>query len=288
MEISENIKIGIAGYGVFGSQFVAWLGQKAPEIQIGYIVEPNRHKRDLLKKMGFICFENIYDAPRDLLKQVGILVDCSPRGQGILNKPHYEDVGLQAIFQNGEEDKSVGSLFYPGLSENIKDGFLRIPLCSGMAAIKVVKVVRKYAECKYVTGLHCKVSNTAIMLTMNYLDSNLQIKELLGTEARMNVIYLRGEPYNNNFAYHGMLDLELDKKISLDQLFLEFADTSNLTAVENQNIDNIAYPKTDLTLVIKESVYMRGNRLSLSTMSFTPDINFPINLEAIKFLHSRS
>jgi len=159
---------------------------------------------------------------------VSLIVDCSTRGEGIVNKESYEELGISAIFQNGEEEKDIGEIFYPGLSFwKKKPRYLKIPLCSGLAAIKVAKVIKQIANIKYLYGFHCKVSNTARMLTMNYEDSNYQIHKLLGIDSNMGVIYLRGEPARGIFSYHGWLEIEMDRVVVLDKVLDLFSKRTN-------------------------------------------------------------
>lgn len=283
--MKNQINIIISGYGVFGSQFLEWLKINGRNICVLCIIEPNRHKRDLIKKLGYAAYENIYDIPTNMINETRTIVDCSPRGVGLQNKKDYLELNLPAIFQNGEEDQNIGSLYYPGLVDWAKPPrYLKIPLCSGIAAIKIAKCINKLTKVNYITGYHGKVTNTARMLTMDYLDSNIQIGKLLGIESRMNVIYARGEPHNGIFAYHGNLDLELDQNINLNEAVKALSDKKELLKMEDQEIDNFSYQKTDMTVVIKESIHIRNKVLRLSTMSFTPDVNFPINLSAIMYL----
>ena len=281
----EKINIAVAGYGVFGSQLIAWLVKNHPEISTICVIEPNRHKRDLLKKLKLNPFESIFDVPKDLIQQIEVVVDCSTRGQGVINKGYYEGFGLRAIFQNGEEDHRVGGLFFPGLNHWEENPmYLKIPLCSGLAAIKVVKTLSELTKVNYISGIHCKVTNTARMLTMNYQDSNDQLKALLGVKSNMNVIYLRGEPYNGIFAYHGWIEVETEKKLYVSDIIDVVSGSSENLKLESQDIDNIFYPRTTDTIIIKDSINVKGKIVRLSTMSFTPDVNFPINLAAIKYL----
>jgi predicted dinucleotide-utilizing enzyme len=290
MDQSQNkikCKIGIVGYGVFGSKLITWLGSHASGVQILYVIEINRHKRDILKKLGYFTYESIYDVPEHLLNETNVVVDCSSRGQGVLNKEHYKLLKLSAIFQNGEESLGVGKLYYPGLVELDKTipQYVKIPLCSGIAAIKVINVIQSLglADVLYASGYHMKVTNTARMLTMNYQQSNEEMEQLLNVKARMNVIYMRGEPYNGLFSYHGALNVKLDKSIDLDEFFRRVEQTPYLHC-ENQDIDCMFYSGTEDTVIIRESVCIKDNVISLSTMSFTPEVNFPINLEAIREL----
>lgn len=48
---------------------------------------------------------------QDLLTKVDIVVDCSPNGIGEANKKLYEEAGVKAIFQGGEEHELAGFSF---------------------------------------------------------------------------------------------------------------------------------------------------------------------------------
>lgn len=282
--MNKKIHIGIAGYGVFGAQFVEWLRKYHQNVEIDYIIEPNRHKRDLIKKLGYRTYENIYDVPNIAINKNNIIVDCSPRGEGIKNKPYYEDLRISAIFQNGEEDYSVGNLYYPEIT-NIDINlpcYLKIPLCSGLSTVKILTTLKEnnYALPIYITSYHSKVTNTARNLTFNYKESEYEINKLFSIKSQMNVVYLRGEPHNSSFTYHGYLTFKFQDNISKTNI-LRILSNSKGVRVENQEIDTLFYKPTTDTTVIKDSMTVVDNELSLATISYTPLVNFPINLDAI-------
>lgn len=284
-QITKNkIEIGIAGYGIFGATLIKWLQNENKRISIKYIVEPNRHKRDYIKKLGILTFENIYDVPKKFITSNKIVVDCTPRGEGIKNKKQYQDLGLSAIFQNGEEDYSVGHLYYPEITkiEKLLPCFLNIPLCSGLSTVKILSILKKnHLQLPLtISSYHSKVTNTARNLTFNYKQSQDEINTLFDINAKMNVVYLRGEPHNSSFTYHGYTTLKFQDKIS-KTIILRALNKSKGIRIENQDIDTLFYLSTTDTTVIKDSVMVINNELSLATISFTPLVNFPINLDAI-------
>lgn len=282
------IKILIAGYGVFGSQLVNYLNKTCKNICIQAVIEPNRHKRDLLKKINIRAYEHIFDISPTQSSEIDIVVDCSPRGQGIENKKLYVDLNLKAIFQNGEECKDVGLLYYPGLTNTKDTKYLKVPLCSGIAVIKVLDALRTQNTTlpDFISATHSKVTNTARMLTMNYQDSIEQILELFNIQASMDVVYLRGEPYANRFTYFGNVQLHYSRELpDLRDVYKALKDypTINFTSQDMDLLTNKRAP-IEKTLIVRESLRMNDRFLSFVNISDTPNVNFPIVVEAIKSL----
>lgn len=281
----------IAGYGVFGSALLNYIRKHTKDIYIKYIIEPNRHKRDLLKKLGYQSCEHILDVPANEIRACPIVVDCSPRGSGIKNLYIYKELGLKAIFQNGEEEINNSHVFYPNLVDDLNMDYIKIPLCSGIALIKLLDAIKKakLTMPDRVDAVHCKVSNTARMITTDYHDSSEQLKILLGIETKMDVIYLRGEPYMGEFTYFGKINLYYKNRSPARNSLLSAIKNYDLLDLVSENYDlildsNRAYDKT---LIIKESVERNDDIISLINMSSTPEVNFPVVLAAINYLNMK-
>lgn len=281
----NKIKIGIAGYGAFGSKLIDWLEMYTKDIEIIYIVEPNRHKRDLIKKRGYLAYENIYDLNSKLTNNTELILDCSPRGIGRLNKIEYEKLGISAIFQNGEERLPTDIIYYPGITILSKlPVYIKIPLCSGIAALKILSRLKEWGieMPNHLFGYHFKVSNTARNLTLNYKQSNQEIKKLFNVDSTMNVIYLRGEPYNGAFVYHGSLSLKFATHIDINKIKQILVVNTDLLMHRKQDIDTFSEPITDKTIIIEDGISYNDNIINIPTISYTPEVNFPINLYAIR------
>jgi len=285
-----NINIIIAGYGVFGSKLTNYLTKRHKNIKINCIIEPNRHKRDLIKKLGFNTCEHVLDLSAKAISGAGVLVDCSPRGEGIKNKVLYKELGIKAIFQNGEESKEIGQLYYPKIINVKNTDYLKIPLCSGLAIIKMLDALKtkNIPPPDLVCATHSKVTNTARMLTIDYMDSIEQIQELFNIPAKMDVIYLRGEPYNGKFAYFGKVNLYYkDRAPNIEQVSKAINAYPTLEFI-SQDLDLLTTKKHECanTLIVKESLQSFNNCVSFVNMSYTPDVNFPIVVKAIEDITS--
>lgn len=285
MVTNPSCRIALAGYGHLGSRLVKWLAINAPEVKIEYVIEPDASKDSEIKKLKLSRYEHIKDIPRHLLKQIDIVVDCSTKGQGKINKENYKKLNIPAIFQNGE-DIEIAQLYYPGIKNHSRlPRFVRIPCCSAMSVLRILMSLQEIESIKVkrVYGYHNKTSNDSRMITINYV-SGEEIKRLLGIEATMNRIYLRGKPHNDDYVYAGNIQLELDGKITTNT-FKKILNTLEKSAdlrVVSQDIDTRDLDRTTNTLVIKESIVQNLNTISMAFLSLPPEIDFPANLAAIK------
>ena len=76
----------------------------------------------------------------DLLRQVDVVVDCSPKRIGAQNKARYQAAGVKAIWQGGEPHELAGYSFvaqanYAGA---VGRDFARIVSCNTTALIRVL------------------------------------------------------------------------------------------------------------------------------------------------------
>lgn len=276
----------IAGYGVFGSNLVNYITENHKNITITAIIEPNRHKRDIIKKLNINTYETILDVPKDILENSNCVVDCSPRGQGVINKKIYDELKLRSIFQNGEEKIGTKNIFYPGITKNKKQS-IKIPLCSGIAILKILEALKNEGIKlpAYVNATHSKVTNTARMLTLSYEDSIKEVEHLFGVDANMDVIYLRGEPYNGNFMYYGSISLEYGRNAPEVNCIYRALNKHNYIEYISEDTDLLINDlnKSTKTMIVKESLRKKGSKILMVAMSDTPYVNFPLVVEAIKY-----
>ena len=164
-----------------------------------------------------------------------------------------------------------------------------MPLCSGISVLKVLSALKKNKmSLPYkILGTHSKVSNTSRMLMPNNPNANSQILELFGVNARMDIVYLRGENYKNKFTYYGSVQLQYKEKAPSRKDFIN-------SIAEHPWIDIIS-DKSDLltnlsikdkTAIVKESFYSDGKTISFMGLSSTPDVNYPIVIQAVLDIYS--
>jgi glyceraldehyde-3-phosphate dehydrogenase (NAD(P)) len=122
---NKKIRVAINGYGVIGKR-VADAIRLQPDLEligVGDVVSDYRvqaavvlglpvyaslpEKMDAMKTAG-IPVEGTLD---DLLSQVDVVVDCTPKGIGARNLDRYRTAGVKAIYQGGEKHSLTGHSF---------------------------------------------------------------------------------------------------------------------------------------------------------------------------------
>lgn len=280
----NKTNIAIAGYGHLGSKLVAWLKRHGQGTNILYVVEPDNKKHQILIKDGLKTYRTINSVPKELILNTRVIVDCSTKGQGAINKISYKKLGLSAIFQNGEDIK-IGHLYYPGISSSQETHpYVRIPCCSAMSVLRILLAMKKakLPTPTKVIGYHNKTSNDSRMITINYV-SGKEVQKLTNIKTTMNRIYLRGVPYNHEYVYAGNIDIRLAHKPNITKAMNALAAGQDISMVD-QNIDTTDFSRTSNTLIIKESILADHNILHIAFLSLPPEIDFPANLSAIKYM----
>ena len=81
----------------------------------------------------------------DLLANVDIVVDCTPKKIGAANKPAYERAGVRAIFQGGEKHELAGLSFVAQVNyaEAIDRRFARVVSCNTTALCRVLHALHR-------------------------------------------------------------------------------------------------------------------------------------------------
>lgn len=266
-----------------GSRLADWLEKNHnQEVKLLYVVEPDAGKMKTLSEKGIAVYKDVFSIPKDRLSSVGVIVDCSTKGEGKPNKIKYQQLGLPAIFQNGEGIE-IAELYYPEICNfSPMPPNVRIPCCSAMSVARILLAINRsgLATVKRVSGYHNKTSNDSRMITVNYV-SGEEIKRLFNVDARMNRIYLRGEPFNHEYVYAGNVEILLSNHVAEDDFKKALSGENNLR-VASQDIDTMSLTRTPDTLVIDESIEIEDNLIRLGFISLPPEIDFPANLQAIR------
>ncbi|EKD94599.1 MAG: hypothetical protein ACD_26C00022G0003 [uncultured bacterium] len=282
---NQNINIAVIGYGDFGMNFVIWNEQNMKYINIIYIVEPDESKHDAIKNKGYLIYKKLYDVPLGYINKTDIFVDCAANGKGAENLEIYKQLNIPAVFQNGENLPDI-DIYYSGLyKENVNVKYLRIAKCSAMSTIRVIQSINteKLGNINRIHAYHFKVNNRDNMLTMDYKSGD-EIKNLTGVETRIDVVYLRGKSHNG-YAYHGSLQIEMENEVEKQNLITSLLESSHVV-VKSQNIDTLTHERDPKTYIISESITINKNIINLMVLTFTPEINFPQNENAIRLLFS--
>jgi glyceraldehyde-3-phosphate dehydrogenase (NAD(P)) len=148
------INVAINGYGTIGKRVtdavtaqddmkIVGVTKTRPDFKARLAIEKGYklyvaipEKQDDFKKADINISGTIYD----LLKQADIVVDCSPGGIGIKNKPKYEKAGIKAIFEGGEKSEVADVSFNAicNYKKAIGCRFVRVVSCNTTGLCRVI------------------------------------------------------------------------------------------------------------------------------------------------------
>jgi len=153
------VKVAVNGYGVIGKRVVdALLRQEDMRlVGVGDVATDWRIKMAL--KRGLPVYASIPERAEemrkagievsgtieDLLKDVDVVVDCTPAKVGARNKELYAKAGVKAVFEGGEKHEVAGVSFVAqcNYDESLGKQFTRVVSCNTTALCRVLGALHK-------------------------------------------------------------------------------------------------------------------------------------------------
>ena len=153
------IKVGVNGYGTIGKRVAdAVLKQKDMEL-VGVTAVHPHYKYTLAQQKGIPLYAvdmksleamrasgaNIKGTLNDLLQRVDVVVDASPGDTGEVNKPVYEQAGVKAIFQGGEEHQLTGLSFVAqcNFEDAVGKSMVRVVSCNTTGLCRTLNAINR-------------------------------------------------------------------------------------------------------------------------------------------------
>ncbi len=158
----KKVKVGVAGYGTIGQRLadgvamqedmeLVGIADLAPTLAIRALREndmigANNVKYNLYLVKGAneeafkACDIPVAGTFEELCSKVDIMLDSSPGGVGAKNKLIYEQIGVKAIFQGGEQN-SVADVFFHGYAnyeKGLGQNYLKLTSCNTTGLIRTV------------------------------------------------------------------------------------------------------------------------------------------------------
>jgi len=151
------IRVGVNGYGTIGGRVAeAVLKQKDMELVGVTKTRPDyRSKVAVDRGMGLYAVEfknleafrsagyTVRGTLNDLLQRVDVIVDAAPEESGAANKPIYQQAGVKAVFQGGEEHSLTGASFVAqcNFERAVGKNMVRVVSCNTTALCRTIHAV---------------------------------------------------------------------------------------------------------------------------------------------------
>lgn len=156
------IRVGVNGYGTIGRRVAdAVIGQKDMEL-VGVTAVHPHYKYAIAQQKGITLYAvdmksletlrvsgaNIKGTLNDLLQRVDVIVDASPEDTGLVNKPLYQQAGVKAIFQGGEDHELTGLSFVAqcNFEAAVGKSMVRVVSCNTTGLCRVLNAIDKAVD----------------------------------------------------------------------------------------------------------------------------------------------
>lgn len=166
---NQEIRVAVNGYGVIGKR-VADAVRVQPDMElvgVSDVVSDYRVKTAVT--LGIPVYASLSDKQaemeaanipvagtlHDLLEQVDVMVDCTPKGIGAKNLEHYREHGVKAIFQGGEKHRLTGHSFVAqaNYASALGQATTRVVSCNTTSTVRTLTALRDAGLLKKARGV---------------------------------------------------------------------------------------------------------------------------------------
>ena len=165
--MNGKVRVGINGYGVIGKRVADAVTLQDDMEVAGVTFNHFDYRIQIAVERGYPVYtcssdRMAIDAPipimgtlDDLIEQVDIMIDCTAKGVGAVNKYAYERAGIKAIFQGGEKHEISGVSFTAQVNyeEALNKQFVRIVSCNTTGLCRVMNALHKRSWVKKVRAV---------------------------------------------------------------------------------------------------------------------------------------
>lgn len=154
----NTIRVAINGYGVIGKR-VADAVRRQPDMElIGVSDVVSDYRVQTARVLGLPVFASLSEKRAemeragisiagtldDLMAEVEVVVDCTPKGIGAKNLERYREAGLKSIFQGGEKHELTGHSFVAQANYETALGrdATRVVSCNTTSTVRTLTALR--------------------------------------------------------------------------------------------------------------------------------------------------
>ena len=158
-KLRMTIKVGINGYGTIGRRVADVVARQKDMELVGVTAVHPHYKYTVAQQKGITLYAvdmksleamrasgaNVKGTLNDLLQRVDVVVDGSPDDTGASNKPIYQQAGVKAVFQGGEEHELTGHSFVAqcNFEEAVGKEMVRVVSCNTTGLCRTLGAIDK-------------------------------------------------------------------------------------------------------------------------------------------------
>ncbi len=153
------IRVAVNGYGVIGKRVADAVSIQEDMDLVGIADVVSDYRIRVAVEWGYPIYASLPEKRAemeaagipvqgtldDLLKQVDIVVDCTPKGIGAKNKERYQAAGVKAIWQGGEKHELAGLSFVAQVNyqEALNRQYARVVSCNTTGLCRVMHALHR-------------------------------------------------------------------------------------------------------------------------------------------------
>jgi len=318
---NKKIKAAVNGYGVIGKR-VADAIKLQPDMElvgVADVVSDYRvkaavvlglpvyaslpEKSNEMKDAGIPIVGNL----DDLLKQIDIIVDCTPKGIGAKNLELYKKAGVKAIYQGGEKHSLTGHSFVAQANYETALGLdaTRVVSCNTTSTVRTLTALRNAGLLKKARGVlirratdpwesdHSGIMNTVV--PEPHIPSH-QGPDAQTVVPELDVITMAAKGSHTQTHNHYWV-VELTRDASRDDVLAAFKAASRIAFIRmsdgivalNSSIElmkDIGRPRGDMWEVAlwEDVLTVNGNEVYYTYQVYNEAIVVPESIDAIRAL----
>lgn len=244
----------------------------------------------------------------ELLEQVDVVADCTPKGIGARNLEHYREHGVKAIFQGGEKHSLTGHSFVAQANYESALGrdATRVVSCNTTSIVRTLGALKKAGLLKKARGVlirratdpwesdHSGVMNTVVPETR--IPSH-QGPDAQTVDPELDVVTIAVVAAHTNSHLHAW-SVELTREVTKEEVLAAFRTAPRIAFLRasdgvvalNSTIElmaDLGRPRGDMWEVglWEDSLTVQGNELFYNYQVYNQAIVVPETIDAIRALH---
>jgi glyceraldehyde-3-phosphate dehydrogenase (NAD(P)) len=320
----NKIRVGINGYGVIGRR-VADAVTLQDDMELVGIADIATHYRvRTAAQRAYAIYAALSDKASemrdagldvrgtldDLLKEVEVVVDCTPAGIDAKNKAKYEQAGLKAIFQGGAKHALTGHSFVASANyeSTVGRSMTRVVSCNTTATVRTLGALRASGLLRRARGVLIRRASDPweahLDGILNTMVPEAHIPSHQGPDAKtvipdLDVITMAAKAAENVGHLHNWM-VDLSRDASRDELLEAFARNGRIAFISasqgvtalNATADlmhEVGRPRGDMWEVglWEDILKVEGKEAYYAYQVDNQAIVVPENIDAIRALSGR-